>query len=353
MNLSFYKNKKVFITGHTGFKGSWLCKVLLFAGADVMGYSLKPEEESLYNLLNLDKKVKSVYADIRDYDKLFAAVKSFEPDIVIHMAAQAIVIEGYKRPKETFEINIMGTVNILEAIRNTSSVKSFLNVTTDKVYFNEEWNYGYRESDRLCGYDPYSNSKSCSELITYSYSKSFFTLDYPRISTARAGNVIAGGDFSKERIVPDIMRAYLKRENIFLRNPNSIRPYQHVLDCLNGYLLIIQSQYKNKKYAGNYNIGPDDENIITTKELATLFCKKLDNKINTSYKENTKYIESNLLKLDSSNIKNKLKYKQVWNINITASTIVEFIKAYENKEDLNLLIDKQIKKYLKDLKTAK
>ncbi len=353
MNLNFYKNKKVFITGHTGFKGSWLCKILTMAGADVMGYALEPEKESLFNILKLEKKVKSVYGDIRDYNRLFESFSKFKPEIVIHMAAQPIVRESYKNPRETYEINMMGTVNILEAVRNTDCVKSFLNVTTDKVYYDEEWNYGYRETDKLCGYDPYSNSKSCSELITYSYLKSFFNSDYPRISTARAGNVIAGGDFSKDRIVPDLIRAYYKREDIVLRNPNSLRPFEHVLDCLNGYLMIVENQFKNKKFASNYNIGPDEDNTISTLELTKLFCTKLGNVISWKVESDNKYFESYILKLDTSKIKSVLKWKQTWNINITMDKIVEFVKCQEKNENIEELLEKQIKEFIHDSKNNK
>ncbi len=235
----FYRNKRVFITGHTGFKGSWLCEVLLNFGANVGGYALPPAEgENLFDLLKLSGRITHNTGDIRDRAKLIDAVKAFQPEIIIHMAAQPLVLASYQSPAYTYEVNVMGTVNILEAVRQCSSVKSFLNVTTDKVYLNREWVYGYRENEELCGYDPYSNSKSCSELATYSYRHSFFNApDSPAISTARSGNVIGGGDFAENRIIPDCMRSALKGKDILLRNPGSVRPYQHVLECLNGYLL--------------------------------------------------------------------------------------------------------------------
>ena len=244
LDLKFYKNKRVFITGHTGFKGSWLCKILKKAGADITGYSLRPEtEQSLYNIAKIETGINSVYGDIRDFEALINAFEKAEPEIVFHLAAQPIVIEGYNNPAYTYETNVMGTVNILECIRKSKSVKSFVNVTTDKVYHNKEWEWGYRENEELNGYDPYSNSKSCSELITQTYQRSFFnteSLDKKvAISTVRAGNVIGGGDFSDNRIIPDCVRAAKSNKEIVVRNPYSIRPYQHVLDPLFTYLMIV------------------------------------------------------------------------------------------------------------------
>ena len=272
----FYKNRRVFITGHTGFKGSWLCEVLLNFGAQIGGFALNPQEpENLFSILGLADRVHHFAGDIRNAEALKSAVKSFMPEIVIHMAAQPLVLESYKNPAYTYEVNVMGTVNILEAVRDCESVQSFLNVTTDKVYLNREWVYGYRENERLCGYDPYSNSKSCSELVTYSYRNSFFGQeDSPAISTARSGNVIGGGDFAQNRIIPDCMRSVLKGEDIILRNPHSVRPYQHVLECLSGYLLLAMKQYQDKAaYEGSYNFGPGEDSCVTTRKIAELFRK--------------------------------------------------------------------------------
>ena len=246
--LEFYKNKKILITGHTGFKGSWLCKILSMAGADVIGVSLEPENDiSLYNILKLDNEIKSIILDIRNLDELKKVFIENEPEIVFHLAAQPLVRESYKNPVYTYETNVMGTVNLLECVRNCKSVKSVLNITTDKVYSNKEWDWPYREIDELNGFDPYSNSKSCSELITSSYKKSFFDNNREiSISTARAGNVIGGGDFAKDRIIPDCIRSAIKNENIIVRNPNSVRPYQHVFEALSAYLMIAQKQYNDK-----------------------------------------------------------------------------------------------------------
>ena len=241
--FDFYKGKRVFLTGHTGFKGSWMCKILANAGAIVTGYSLEaPTEPSLFKIANIEGDVHSVIGDIRDMAALKKAFDEAQPEIVLHLAAQPIVRDSYKDPAYTYETNVMGTVNILECVRQTNCVKSFLNVTTDKVYLNKEWNWGYRENEELDGYDPYSNSKSCSELVTHSYKRSFFTdnngLPIIPISTARAGNVIGGGDFANDRIIPDCIRAAAKHDDIVVRNPYSTRPYQHVLEPLYAYLVI-------------------------------------------------------------------------------------------------------------------
>ena len=342
----FYRNKRVFITGHTGFKGSWLCKILLNFGAEVCGYALEPYEISLFNIAKID--VKNNFNDIRDLKALKNAVNDFKPEIIIHMAAQPLVLESYKNPVYTYETNIMGTVNILEAVRECKSVRSFLNVTTDKVYENKEWPWGYRENERLCGLDPYSNSKSCSELITYSYKNSFFNdKNSPAVSTARAGNVIGGGDFTENRIIPDCVRAALKGEKIILRNPKSIRPYQHVLECLSGYLLLAIRQYENKeKYQGNYNFGPDESDCVTTEFLAENFCKLWGENLSFEVKNNSEQPhEANILKLDCSLAKSILGWRQKWDIKKSLSEIVEWTKDYRSGVDLNIHMDKYINSF--------
>lgn len=274
VELKFYKDKRVFITGHSGFKGSWLCHILKLAGAEVAGYSLRPNTEpSLFEVsgLNHDTDIQNIFDDIRNLDHLQKAMSGFSPDIVVHMAAQPLVRESYDRPVYTYETNVMGTVHVLEAVRNCPSVRSFLNVTTDKVYENKEWAWGYRENEPLDGYDPYSNSKSCSELVTHAYNKSFFKEREIAVSTARAGNVIGGGDFADDRIIPDCVRAALNHQPIIVRNPCSIRPYQHVLEPLFAYLLICQKQAENPEKAGYYNVGPDEADCITTGNLVDFF----------------------------------------------------------------------------------
>ena len=271
--LDFYKGKRVLVTGDTGFKGSWLVRILHLAGAEVTGYALKaPTEPSMFEIPHLGETIHHVDGDVRDFVHLKQVFDETKPEIVLHLAAQPIVRESYKDPVGTYETNVMGTVNILEAVRQTKSVKSFLNVTTDKVYKNNEWEWGYREIDELDGYDPYSNSKSCSELVTHSYEKSFLKEAGVAVSTARAGNVIGGGDFAPDRIIPDCVRAVAKGEKIAVRNPHSTRPYQHVLEPLGAYLMIAQAQYENPACTGSYNVGPGDDDCITTGQLADLFC---------------------------------------------------------------------------------
>lgn len=347
-DLSFFSGKRVFVTGHTGFKGSWLCKILINAGAKVTGYSTAPPTEpNLYTICNMESSINSVIADVQNYQKLSNVFNKVQPEIVFHLAAQPLVRESYKNPVSTYETNVMGTVNLLECIRQSSCVRSFINVTTDKVYQNKEWVWGYRENEPLNGFDPYSNSKSCSELVTQSYKSSFF-LDRPvAISTVRAGNVIGGGDFSKDRIIPDCVRAGINKESIIIRNPNSVRPYQHVLEPLFAYLMISQSQYLDKKYANNYNIGPDECDCITTGELASLFCKEWGNGLNWQSKASDGPHEADILKLDCSRLKSTFGWKSRWNIEKAVEKTVEWSKAYLNHNDISRCMDQQIMEYLK------
>lgn len=349
MDLSFYKGKRVLVTGHTGFKGAWMCEVLLREGAEVIGYALEPPTEpSLFQCLELDKKMISLKGDIRDLEQLLEALKKYQPEIVIHMAAQPIVRESYREPVYTYETNVMGTVNIMEAVRLTDSVKSMVNVTTDKVYRNNEWEWGYRENDALDGYDPYSNSKSCSELVTASYQRSFFADRDLAVSTCRAGNVIGGGDFAKDRIIPDCIRAMEKGREIIVRNPYSTRPYQHVLEPVCAYLKLAELQYKDKeKYAGNYNVGPDDCDCVTTGELVDLFCKYWGE--SASWKdvsEKNAPHEAGFLKLDCSRIKQVMNWKPKWHIEEAIANSVAWSKVYLNKGDIVAEIERQIENYL-------
>ncbi len=348
MDLSFYKGKTVFITGHTGFKGSWMCRVLTLHGAKVIGYSLEPPTEpSLFEAAGIADSIASIIGDIRDMDKLCRAMKEYSPEIVIHMAAQPIVREGYANPAYTYETNVMGTVNICEAIRQCESVKSFVNVTTDKVYKNNEWEWGYREIDPLDGFDPYSNSKSCSELVTSAYINSFFKDRGVAVSTCRAGNVIGGGDFAKNRIIPDCVRAMEKGEEIIVRNPYSTRPYQHVLEPVTVYLMLAAMQSENRKLAGCYNIGPDDCDCVETGELVDIFCKAWGN--GASWKnvsEANAPHEANFLKLDCSKIKSALKWKPRWHITDAVEKTVEWSRVRISGEDINKVMEKQIREYL-------
>ena len=343
----FYKGRKVFVTGHTGFKGSWLCHLLLYLGAEVTGYAtLPPTDPSIYELTNLSGRIHSVIGDVRDGEKLKNAMREAEPEIVLHLAAQPIVRESYRNPVYTYETNVMGTVHVLEAVRAVESVRPFLNVTTDKVYQNNEWEWGYRETDPLDGYDPYSNSKSCSELVTHSYQKSFFTDGRCAISTARAGNVIGGGDFAADRIIPDCVRAALTGQDIIVRNPFSTRPYQHVLEPLCAYLMIAMRQYEDNRFSGNYNVGPDDRDCVTTGELADLFCASWGDGMRWINKYDGGPHEANFLKLDCSRIKSVFGWKSVWRVSEAVERTVAWSRVYEAGEDVTGVMGRQIGEYL-------
>lgn len=350
--FAFYKDKRVFLTGHTGFKGSWLCKLLVNAGAIVTGYSLEPPTEpSLFKIVNIEDDVYSIIGDVRDINSLQIAFDEAQPEIVFHLAAQPIVRESYNDPRYTYETNVMGTVNILECVRKSNCVKSFLNVTTDKVYLNKEWDWGYRENDELNGYDPYSNSKSCSELVTDSYMKSFFidkdeNIIIP-ISTARAGNVIGGGDFANDRIIPDCIRAAINHKDILVRNPYSTRPYQHVLEPLYVYLVIAMKQYEDKRFAGNYNVGPDDVDCFQTGALVDLFADKWGEGLKWINKYDGGPHEANFLKLDCSKLKATFGWTPRWSLEEAMEKIVEWSKCWLSKGDVKECMDRQIKEFLK------
>lgn len=346
-NLSFYKGKRVFVTGHTGFKGSWLCKMLANACAIVTGYSLNPPTSpSLFEIAAIEQDIHSVIGDIRDYPSLKAAFDEAQPEIVLHLAAQPIVRDSYKDPAYTYETNVMGTVNILECVRNSNCVKSFLNVTTDKVYLNKEWAWGYRENEELDGFDPYSNSKSCSELVTHSYKNSFFADGHVAISTARAGNVIGGGDFANDRIIPDCIRAAMKQEDIIVRNPFSTRPYQHVLEPLYAYLMIAAIQYEDGKYAGYYNVGPDDCDCFQTGVLVDLFVKHWGEDMKWINRYDCGPHEANFLKLDCSKLKTTFGWKPHWDLNKAIEMVVEWSKCWAQNGDVRACMDRQIKEFL-------
>lgn len=348
--LSFYKGKKVLITGHTGFKGTWLCKILLMAGAKVTGYALEaPTNPRLFALSGMEKQMNSVIGDVRDLAHLKQVFDEVQPEIVFHLAAQPIVRESYKNPVYTYETNVMGTVNVLECIRLTPSVKSFVNVTTDKVYRNNEWERGYKEDDILNGYDPYSNSKSCSELVTDSYKNSFFADGRVAISTARAGNVIGGGDFAVDRIIPDCIRAAAEGKDIIVRNPYSVRPYQHVLEPLFVYLMIAKKQLESAEYAGNYNVGPDDVDCLTTGTLVTLFCdtwtEQTGQKITWVNQSDGGPHEAGFLKLDCTKLKQTFGWSPRWNAATAMKKIVEWSSVYYNQGDVNACMERQIKEF--------
>ena len=347
MITDFYKDKKVLVTGHTGFKGSWLCRILKLFGSKVYGYSLQPPTDpNLYSILNSDDYVESEIGDVADFEKLSAFYSDVKPDVVFHLAAQPLVREGYRNTRYTYQSNVMGTVNILECVR-LFGAKSVLNITTDKVYDNiEDYSHEYKEDERLDGFDPYSNSKSCSELVTHSYIRSFLDEVCP-VSTARAGNVIGGGDFASERIVPDCVRAAISNKEVILRNPNSVRPYQHVLEPLYSYLTVAMKQFEDGKYAGNYNIGPGREDCVTTGELASMFCKEWSDGMKWKSLNDNGPHEANFLKLDNGKLKETFGIVPLWHIEQAISKTVEWTKVWNSSGDIGSCTDDQIKEYMK------
>ncbi|MFC1566312.1 CDP-glucose 4,6-dehydratase [bacterium] len=340
-----YKGKNVLVTGHTGFKGSWLCLWLTQMGANVTGYSKDfPGEPNHFKLLDLD--MNSVIADIRDKDKLFEIFNQTKPEIVFHMAAQPLVRYSYKNPIETYETNVMGTLNVFEACRNIDSVKAIVNITSDKCYENKEWVWGYRENDPMGGYDPYSSSKGCAELITTSYRNSFFNVkDYGQnhnvlLASGRAGNVIGGGDWAEDRLIPDIMRAIAKGEKVIIRNPNATRPWQHVLEPLSGYLLVGQKLLEGKtEFAQAWNFGPGDEANLRVVDVLTMMKKEWDMiEFEIQSNENQPH-EAGLLKLDCSKAHFILKWKNVWDNEMTFKKTVEWYEQYYVSKHLTSILN--------------
>jgi CDP-glucose 4,6-dehydratase len=335
MTTSFWHNKRVFITGHTGFKGSWLCLWLHKLGVQVTGYALEPQTNpSLFGLAHIDQLMTSIIGDVRDLKKLTDIIAEARPEIVFHLAAQPLVRDSYKLPVETYEINVMGTVNLLDAIRTSGpSVRAMVNVTTDKVYENPERNQAFKEDEPLGGYDPYSNSKACSELVTAAYRSSYFNpKDYDRhhcgITTARAGNVIGGGDWATDRIVPDCFRAFTRNEPVILRNPNAIRPWQYVLEPLNGYLLLAERLFVDgKAYAESWNFGPTDEDYISVVTLVQKICIAWGNGV--TYKaipDGGGPHEATYLKLDCSKAASRLQWHPRWRIEKAISQTVAWYR---------------------------
>lgn len=340
-----YRDKTVLVTGHTGFKGSWLSLWLKKVGAKVIGYALEPPTEpNHFNLLSLD--MNSIIGDIRDSKKLTSVFKQYRPDIIFHLAAQPLVKESYKNPYETYETNVMGTVNLFEAVKKSKSIKAVLNITSDKCYENKEWFWGYRENDPMGGYDPYSSSKGCSELVTAAYRRSFFNMDdyrkkhYTLLASCRAGNVIGGGDWANDRLIPDIVKAAAKEEKVKIRSPYSIRPWQHVLESLRGYLLLGQKLLEGKKnYVGAWNFGPSDYGNLTVMQFVKISKKywpQIDYKLQNLENQ---FHESNLLKLDCSKAYTRLKWKNVWNVKITLRKTIEWYKNYYQNSKINSVDD--------------
>ncbi len=350
----FWKWKRVFITGHTGFKGSWLCLWLHALGAEVTGYALNPPTNpSLFELCGIGQLIKkSVVADVRDIETLHREMAAASPTVVIHMAAQPLVRDSYKAPLETYDINVMGTVNLFEAVRACTTVKAVINVTTDKCYENKEWVWGYRENEPLGGYDPYSSSKACSELVTSAYRSSYFhPRDYAAhgvgVASARAGNVIGGGDWAADRLMPDCVRAILKGERVLIRNPEAIRPWQHVLEPLAGYLLLAQKLYEEgPRYAEAWNFGPDDSDVKTVEWLVDRLSTKWRNNSSYTIDEGKHPHEAHYLKLDCSKARAKLGWHPRWNLEKAIDSIIEWTKAYIEKKDLTEMCLKQIEEYV-------
>ncbi|HWP50340.1 MAG TPA: CDP-glucose 4,6-dehydratase [Clostridia bacterium] len=349
LDRNFYKGKRVLVTGHTGFKGAWMCRVLVDAGAELTGYALPaPTEPNLFSLAGVEGKMHSVIGDVRDLAHLTQIFDETQPEIVLHLAAQPIVRASYDQPVYTYETNVMGTVNVLECVRTHPCVKSFVNVTTDKVYENKEWPWGYRENEPLNGFDPYSNSKSCSELVTHSYRSSFFADGQCAISTARAGNVIGGGDFAPDRIIPDCIRAVQKGEAIIVRNPHSTRPYQHVLEPVCAYLMIAQRQWVDGSLADAYNVGPDECDCVTTGTLADLFCAAWGNGLRWENRFVSGPHEANFLKLDCSRLKTVFGWQPRWHMDKVMEQTVEWTKAWMNGENIPAVMQRQISEYLEE-----
>jgi len=351
-SADFWKGKKVFITGHTGFKGSWLSLWLQKLGVQVTGYSLQPPSTpSLFSIAEIDKELASIDGDILDYAHLLEAMQDSSPDIIIHMAAQSLVQYSYNHPIETFSTNIMGTINLLEAIRNTDSVRSAVVVTSDKCYENQEWMWGYRENERLGGKDPYSNSKACTELVTHSYIQSYFNNPDPARSiacaTARAGNVIGGGDWAKNRLLADIYRAVENKTSLEIRHPEAIRPWQHVMEPLNGYLLLAENLYRNgSTYSGAWNFGPESGDEKTVKWVIDKANQQLGNRINIEIDSNRLMPESSILKLDSTKSRSMLGWSSKWNIDMAISKTVLWLSKYLDSENMKDVTCAQIDEYM-------
>ena len=347
IKMNFFKGRKVLLTGHTGFKGSWMSVMLVNAGAEVIGSSTCGRTRTrLSDICGMKEQITHIKGDVRDLQHLLEIFSIYQPEIVIHMAAQPLVRLSYDEPVDTYFTNVMGTVNVCEAVRQTQCVRSFLNVTTDKVYENREWEWGYRENEPLDGYDPYSNSKSCSELVTHSYKNSFFTDEGVAVSTARAGNVIGGGDFASDRIIPDCVRAAIRGEDIIVRNPFSTRPYQHVLEPVYAYLMIAAKQYEDRRYAGYYNVGPDERDCLQTGALVDLFVNHWGDGLKWVNKNDGGPHEAGFLKLDCSKLKRTFNWQPHWNIETAIRKTVEWSKAWMAGNDVRPVMDKQIREFL-------
>lgn len=347
----FWKGKKVFLTGHTGFKGGWLSLWLASMGARVTGYALAPNTSSnLFDILEIDSLIeKSHISDIRDLASLQKAMLELEPDVVIHMAAQPLVRYSYTHPVETYATNVMGTVHVLESTRAIDSVRATVVVTTDKCYENKEWVWGYRENESMGGYDPYSNSKGCAELVTSAYRQSYFSSSDSnnKVASARAGNVIGGGDWSEDRLIPDAINAFEANKPLMIRNPLAIRPWQHVLEPLSGYLILAQALYEQgSSFASGWNFGPRDEDNRSVQEVADLLISGWGDSVCWKKEGSEQPHESNLLKLDCSKAHTQLGWIPKWSLETAAKKIVGWQKAFQAKENMQEVSLAQINHYM-------
>lgn len=352
-DLSFYRGKRVFVTGHTGFKGAWLCRMLTLAGASVTGYALEPPTDpSLFALAGIGQDICSVTGDIADFDRLKSAFDAAKPEIVLHLAAQPLVRKSYAEPVLTYRTNVMGTVHLLECVRQSDCVRSVVNITTDKVYKNNEWCWGYRETDALDGFDPYSNSKSCSELVTRCYKDCFFTGKDggPRIpvSAVRAGNVIGGGDFAENRIVPDCVRAAVRHEDIIVRNPDATRPFQHVLEPLFAYLMIAAEQTVYPERAGTYNIGPADEGCTRIADLTAQFAAAWGDGLRSTVQPDGGPHEAHFLKLDCAKIRDVFGWAPRWDFGTAIVKTAQWYRVWAEGGDVRAVTDRQITEFLEE-----
>nr|WP_298994340.1 CDP-glucose 4,6-dehydratase [uncultured Polaribacter sp.] len=348
VSKEFWKSKKVFLTGHTGFKGSWLSLWLQSMGAIVKGYSLEPNTTpNLFSSANVSENMDSEVGDIRDLSQISKSMTTFNPDVLIHMAAQPLVRLSYQEPVETYTTNVIGTVNVLEAARKCSNLKAIVSVTTDKCYENKEWDWGYRENEPMGGHDPYSSSKGCAELVTSAYRRSFFnTKDTASLASARAGNVIGGGDWADDRLIPDILNAFENEKPVIIRNPLSTRPWQHVLEPLSGYLVLAQELYKNgDKFAEGWNFGPKDEDCKPVNWILDKMVAYWGDGAKWELDKNNNPHEAGFLKLDCSKASNRLKWQPKWNLEETIKLIIRWHQIYVNGGDVREQCLKEIKKY--------
>ena len=348
VNKKFWKSKKVFLTGHTGFKGSWVSLWLQSMGAIVKGYSLEPNTKpNLFTEANVEENMNSEFGDIRNLNQISKSMLDFNPDILIHMAAQPLVRLSYQEPVDTYTTNVIGTVNVLEAARSCPNLKAIVSVTTDKCYENNEWDWGYRENEPMGGHDPYSSSKGCAELVTSAYRRSFFNSeDTASLASARAGNVIGGGDWADDRLIPDILKAFEKSESVVIRNPISTRPWQHVLEPLSGYLVLAQELFENgKEYAEGWNFGPKDEDCQPVNWILDKMVANWGEGASWELDKNNNPHEAGFLKLDCSKASNRLKWQPKWSLQQTLKLIIEWHQVYVNKGDVKEQCLTEIKKY--------